>query len=182
MPSCICCSGANRLAPDVFAEAKCGTIQIGMFGANGAAAMETVTCYRTGMGDLRIRIPIARQMDIRTIAVPLPKIAAEGRLDGITVQTGATLHAAAGNSEVRGLPDGQWAMAGFTLIGDCYRASNEDACLLITVDPLQDAFAVFSLAVTSFSNTRVLATQSKDAVPDQLAALLKRGTAAAGQQ
>jgi len=39
--------GANRLPSDVLSDAKCGHLQIGLFGSDGSATMETVSCFRT---------------------------------------------------------------------------------------------------------------------------------------
>ena len=38
---------------------------------NGDAAVETVTMFRTGLGELRLRIPVSRAMAIAMIALPL---------------------------------------------------------------------------------------------------------------
>ncbi|GCC47907.1 hypothetical protein chiPu_0031905, partial [Chiloscyllium punctatum] len=77
--------GANRLPANVFGEAQCGTLQVGLFGHDGQAALEPVSVYHTGLGDLRLRIPLSRRMAVATIALPLAKLTRHGMLHGITV-------------------------------------------------------------------------------------------------
>lgn len=62
--------GANRLPADVFEESACDTVQIGLFRANGEATLETATVHRTGLGELRVRIPVSRAMGIAMIVLP----------------------------------------------------------------------------------------------------------------
>jgi FMN phosphatase YigB (HAD superfamily) len=168
--------GANRLSADVFGEAKFGTLRIGLFGDDNRATMVTVSCHRTGFGDLRIRIPVSRTMAVRTIAIPLAKVATEGILQGVTVQTGSTLRKAASNPDVVALPDGKRIMAGLEQSGRSYRAGDDNGCLLITVDPQQEPIAIFSVALTSLSNDRILAMRDVDGADEDLvAALFDRG-------
>ncbi|WP_315835685.1 HAD family hydrolase [Bradyrhizobium prioriisuperbiae] len=155
--------GANRLPADVFGDIRCGDIQIGLFAANGSATMENVPCYRTGFGDIRIRIPVSSTMDVQTIAVPLATIAPEGLLHGVTVEAGTTIQTISKSLDVTALPDSKLTMAGLTVSGRHYRANDGDGCLLITVDPLKQPVAIFSVALTSLSGNRILALQDTDA-------------------
>lgn len=155
--------GANRLPADVFGDVGCGSVQIGLFAASGRATMETVPCYRTGFGDIRIRIPVSSAMDVRTIAVPLATIAPEGLLHGVTVETGPTIQKISKSPDVAAVPDSKLTMAGLALSGRHYRATDDGGCLLISVDPLQQPVAIFSVALTSLSGDRILALQDTDA-------------------
>jgi FMN phosphatase YigB (HAD superfamily) len=147
--------GANRLSIDVFSEVKCGELQIGLFGSNERATMETVAWYRTAMGGVRIRIPISATLGVHTVAVPIAKIALQGILEGVTVQTGKTVRRASDNPDVMGLPSAGLATAGLDLSGPLYRATDESGCLLITVD--SDApIAIFSIALTPLGTDRIL--------------------------
>jgi len=75
--------GASRLPSDIFGETACRTLQVGLFRANGSASVETITVFRTGTGELRLRIPITRAMAISTIGLPLGRLARDGSdLDG----------------------------------------------------------------------------------------------------
>jgi hypothetical protein len=168
--------GANHLPADVFSDVKCGTVQIGLFGRTGSAAMETVAVYRNGMGDMRIRIPVSKSMDLKTIAVSLAKISPEGILRGVTVQSGNTIRKASENVEVKSVSDDRLTMTGLDRSGACYRASDADGCLLIEVDPLIEPVAVFSVGFTSLSGDRVLATPDDDEFHEDFKAVLLNPT------
>lgn len=157
--------GANQLPADVFGDARCADIQIGLFAADGRATMEPVPCYRDGFGDIRIHIPVSSAMTIRTIAVPLATLAPEGLLHGVTVETGSTIQKMKMSKglEVAALPDSKLTMAGLVCSGRHYRAADDGGCLLITVDPLQQPVAVYSVALTPLGSSRILALQDSDA-------------------
>jgi hypothetical protein len=154
--------GANHLPADMFEEAACGALRIGLFRANGEATMETVTVHRTGLGELRLRIPVSRAMMVATIAVPLAKLARTGVLHGVTLQTGDTVREAAESQEARAIAADRLLQAGLTRNGSHYRAEDDDGCLLIPVDPMTQDIAVFSVALTSLSHARILAASSQD--------------------
>lgn len=164
--------GANHLPTDVYSDIKCGDVRIGLFGRIGNAAMETVAIYRNGTGDMRIRIPVSKAMNLKTIAVPLAKISQEGILRGVTVQSGKTIHEASESIEVRGVPDTRLTTAGLDRSGAYYRAADAHGCLLIEIDPLIEPIAVFSIGLTSLSGDRVLATRDADQINEDLTAAL----------
>ncbi|OAF02500.1 hypothetical protein AYJ54_26295 [Bradyrhizobium centrolobii] len=140
--------GANRLPADVFEERPCGSVQVGLFRASGDAALETVTIYRTGLAELRLRIPLSRTMAITMIALPLAKCAPEGLLHGVTVQHGDDVRDAAESQDVIGIATESLVYAGLQRTGEHYRAENEDGCLLIPVAPMTQDIAVYSAAIT----------------------------------
>ena len=140
--------GANRLPADVFEESPCGQVQIGLFRANGEAALETATLYRTGLGELRLRIPLSRAMGIAMIALPLPKFAAEGLLHGVTIQSADDIGDAAESQDVIGIAAESLISAGVQRNGAHYRTENDDACLLIPVAPMTQDIAIYSVAIT----------------------------------
>ncbi|MGY8677645.1 hypothetical protein Q2941_07480 [Bradyrhizobium sp. UFLA05-153] len=150
--------GANRLPADVFEEASCSALQIGLFRTDGSASMETVTVQRTGLGELRLRIPLSRAMAVATIAVPLARLAREGLLHGVTVQSGDSVRDAAESQEVTGISANSLVHAGLQRNGSYYCAENDDGCLLIPVGPMAGDVAVYSIALTSLSHARILAT------------------------
>lgn len=159
--------GANRLPADVFGEAPCGTLQVGLFRIDGQASLETVTVHRTGLGELRVRIPLSRRMAVATIALPLANLAREGLLHGVVVQSGESAATAAENSNVKAIADGQLIYAGFERSGRHFRAAGDDGMLLIPVGRLDDEVAIFTMALTSHSHDRILALQDRgaDAAP-----------------
>ena len=138
--------GANRLPIDVFGETASGTLQVGLFQANGSASVETVTVFRVGTGDLRLRIPIARAMAVTTIGLPLGRLAREGILDGVMVQTGNTVTAATRAKPVR-IDEGRLVFAaGIEGTGRHYRASDADGCVMIPIDRFEDDIAIYTVA------------------------------------
>nr|GAJ37002.1 hypothetical protein BDOA9_0162200 [Bradyrhizobium sp. DOA9] len=140
--------GANRLPADVFGESPCDPVQIGLFHGNGEATLETVTVYRTGLGELRLRIPLSRAMGITTIALPLAKFAAEGLLHGVTVQSAATVRDAAESQDAIGIAADSLVYAGVRRNGAHYSTEDGDGCLLIPVAPMAQEIAVYSVAIT----------------------------------
>jgi FMN phosphatase YigB (HAD superfamily) len=149
--------GANRLPPNVFGEAPCGTLHVGLFTNDGKASAEKVTIYQTGLGDLRLRVPISRAMEVATIALPLGRFAREGILQGVVVQTGETIADAVECRDVRRVPWEKLVFAGLERSGQHYRAHDDDGCLLIPVDAPIDEIAVYSVALTSLGVDRILA-------------------------
>ena len=145
--------GANRLPADVFEESPCGQVQIGLFRANAAATLDTVTLYRTGLGELRLRIPVSRTMGIAVIALPLPKFAAEGLLHGVTIQSADHIRDAAESQDVAGVTADSLVYAGVQHNGAHYRIENDDACLLIPVAPMAHDIAIYSIAITPLGSS-----------------------------
>jgi hypothetical protein len=140
--------GANRLPADVFEERPAGQAQVGLFRTGGDAALETVTVHRTGLRELRLRIPLSRRMAITTIALPLAKFAPEGLLHGVTMQRGDDLRDAAESQDVTAIATDGLIFAGVQRNGDHYRTETEDGCLLIPVAPMTQEIAVYSVAIT----------------------------------
>lgn len=136
--------GANRLPADVFEERPCGPVQVGLFRAGGDATLETATVHRTGLGELRLRIPLSRAMATTMIALPLAKFAPQGLLHGVTVQQGDDVRDAAESQEVVGIAAESLIYAGLHRDGDHFRAETVDGCLLIPVAPMTEDIAIYS--------------------------------------
>lgn len=164
--------GANRLPADIFGDIKCGAVSIGLFNQSGGATMETVAVYRNGMNDLRVRIPVSQTMDLKTIAVPLAKIASEGILQGVTAQSGKTAGKASENIEIRNVHDNRLTFAGLERFGHRYRAADTEGCLLIEVGPLAEPVTIFSIGLTSLSGDRILAPSDTREFGDDVTAAL----------
>jgi hypothetical protein len=148
--------GANRLPPDVFGDAACGTIQVGLFKADGSATMEAITVYRTGLGDLRIHVPIAPAMGVAMIALPLAKLARTGIVQGVVTQTGATATEATKNNDVVRIADDKLVFGGLERNGQHYHAANDEGCLVIPVAAASAEVTVYTVALTSLSHDRIL--------------------------
>lgn len=145
--------GANRLPADVFEESPSGPVQVGLFHAGGEATLETVTVHRTGLGELRVRIPVSRAMGIAMIALPLPGFAAEGLLHGVTLQIADDVRDAADSQEVIGIAAESLVYAGIQRSGDHYRAESADGCLLIPLVPMTKDIAIYSVAITPLGSS-----------------------------
>ncbi|QDP21790.2 hypothetical protein FNV92_06265 [Bradyrhizobium cosmicum] len=145
--------GANRLPADVFEESPSGTVQVGLFRGDGEARLETVSVHRTGLGELRVRIPLSRTMGITMIALPLPKFAAEGLLHGVTIQTAELVRDAAERQDVIGIAAESLVYAGIQRNGDHYRTESEDGCLLIPVAKMTEDIAIYSVAITPLGSS-----------------------------
>jgi len=149
--------GANRLPPNVFGEARCGTLRVGLFGSDSKASLESVDVYHSGLGELRLRIPLSRCMAVATIALPLATLARQGMLHGIVVQHGETIAMAAEASDVKPIHEGRLVYAGIERTGRNFRAINDEGMLLIPVDAFEDDIAIYTVALTSLSHDRILA-------------------------
>ncbi|MFC0240428.1 hypothetical protein [Rhodopseudomonas telluris] len=152
--------GANRLAADVVGETPCGALQVGLFRTDGGATLETVTVFLTGLGDLRVRVPVSRQMGLAMIALPLGKLAREGLLDGVVRQHGKTITEAAHTQEITSIAATQLIDARLRRNGRHYLADHDEACLLVQLDPLCSPFAIYTLAVTPLGASRPLGTEA----------------------
>jgi hypothetical protein len=140
--------GANRLPANVFGESPCDRVQIGLFRGNGEATLEAVTVHRTGLGELRLRIPLSRAIGITTIALPLAKFAAEGLVHGVTIQSADTVRDAAESQDAIGIAADSLVYAGLQRNGAHYSTEDGDGCLLIPVAPMAQEIAVYSVAIT----------------------------------
>ncbi|MGY3587665.1 FMN phosphatase YigB (HAD superfamily) [Bradyrhizobium sp. USDA 4341] len=154
--------GANRLPANVFGEAQCGTLRVGLFGPDGQASLEAVSVYHTGLGDLRLRIPLSRRMAVATIALPLAKLSRAGMLHGITVQYGESAAKAAASSNVKTIAEARLIDAGLERSGRQFRATTEDGMLLIPVDSFEDDVAIYTVALTALDHDRILAVEDRD--------------------
>jgi len=164
--------GANRLPGNVFGESKCGTLQIGLFGKDGTAAMQSIAVYRNANSELRIRIPLAQSMNLDSIAVPLANILNEGILQGVTVQHGATVQTATASIEIEDLPLGELAMAGFERHGHYFRAVDSDACIVLRLGNLPQPITVLTLAASPINADRLLSSDDAEDFEDELKAAL----------
>jgi FMN phosphatase YigB (HAD superfamily) len=139
--------GTNHLPSDIFGETACGTLQVGLFQTGGSASVETITVFCTGTGDIRLRIPITRAMAIVTITLPLGRIAHEAVLDGVVIQTGDTVAAAATSMNAVRIDEGRLVFTGIEQSGCHYRAADDDGCLMIPIDQLDEDFAVYTISL-----------------------------------
>jgi FMN phosphatase YigB (HAD superfamily) len=149
--------GADRLPPDIFGDAKCSEIEIGLLDAHGGSSVAYASCYRTGFGELRMRFPMTRAMAISTIVVPIGKLAQEGIILGPFMQNGADLKEAMHSVEIAKISDSQLAEVGLARNGRHFQVSGEDGALIIHIPPLTSKVGVVSVGVMSLSGDRIMA-------------------------
>ncbi|GKQ52748.1 hypothetical protein BRSPCE3_36030 [Bradyrhizobium sp. Ce-3] len=173
--------GANRLPANVFGETPCGTLRVGLFRRDSQASLETVTVYHTGLGDLRLRIPLSHRMAVATIALPLAKLTRDGLLHGITIQYGESAAKAAESTNLTAVAEGRLIDAGLERRGRQFRAGTEDGMLLIPVDGFEDDVAIYTVALTALDHDRILALEHSDGnrVPSATLTWRSAGTATA---
>jgi FMN phosphatase YigB (HAD superfamily) len=150
--------GANKLPPGIFGDVKAGQIEIGLFAADGTASLRSLQVYHNGFSELRIRIPISARMQIRTIVVPIAKLATEGLIDGVFMQAGKDVqHASASRTPIE-WPESQLRTAGLERSGRHFRATSADGCLIIEINPLDKPVAIINIGVTPLGADRVSST------------------------
>jgi FMN phosphatase YigB (HAD superfamily) len=147
--------GANRLPSNVFGETPSGSLKIGLFSASGSASMETVSAYRSGLGELRVRIPIAQTMSVTTIGVPIGGLAQEGIFHGVVLQSGDSVEDAAKNTDVERLAEDRLIFANMARNGRHYQTSRENGTLLIPVDRLHRKVAIYTIMLTPLGDARI---------------------------
>lgn len=138
---------AGHLAGDVFADAKCGSIDVKAIAA-GATKSFAVSCFRTSHGDIRIHIPVPRSFGALALAVPLGRIAPEGIIAGMTIQSGDTVAAAMEDREVRHLVPNAWTASGVEFFGNHYRVDQiEEHQLLLQVPVLRRDVGLITMLI-----------------------------------
>jgi hypothetical protein len=149
--------GANVLPSDIFGDVKCGRIELILEDHKGVSNAVQAACYRTGFGDIRMRIPMSRAMAIRAITVPIARLATEGVVSGPFLQSGDTVDQVARSTDILKLDGPGIRHRGMTWNAGHYSATHDDAALTIDL-PLQTAaVTILSIGLTPLNGGRVLA-------------------------
>jgi FMN phosphatase YigB (HAD superfamily) len=149
--------GANKLPPSVFGDVKADQIDIGLFAADGGASLQSLPVYRNGFADLRIRIAISARMQIRTIVVPIAKLATEGLIDGVFVQAGKDVQHASGSRTPIDWPESRLRAAGLERSGRHFRTTSAEGCLIFDVPPLDKPVVIISIGLKPLARDRASA-------------------------
>jgi FMN phosphatase YigB (HAD superfamily) len=149
--------GSNQLPPDIFSDLKCGELEVGFFGADGSSNLAQANCYRTGLGDIRVRIPIARSMGIQLIVVPIAKLAREGLIAGPFLQCGLDVKEILKSTDVVMVPDQHLRHSGLERYGRYYRATQDDGALIIDASTQKSPVVIVSIGLTPLNGERVMA-------------------------
>jgi FMN phosphatase YigB (HAD superfamily) len=138
---------AGHLAGDIFADAKCGSIDVKAIAA-GATRSFAVSWFRTSNGDIRIHIPVPRSFGTLALAVPFGHVAPEGVLAGITIQNGDTVAEAMQDRDVKHLKPGAWTASGVEFFGDHYRVDSvQEHQLLLQVPVLSREIGLITILI-----------------------------------
>jgi hypothetical protein len=151
--------GCSLLPSDIFGDVKCGQIDVTLQDRKGKSSTVQVSCYRNGFNDIRIRIPMSRGMAIRSVSLPIGRLAAAGRVSGPFLQSGASVAAAARSGEIRLLDRAGVGRDGIAWDGDRYAVTQDDALLSIEIPASRDAVTLLSIGVTPANGARVLALE-----------------------
>jgi hypothetical protein len=150
--------GAGHLPGDIFSDVKCGSIDVRAMSAAATCSI-AVSCFRSGLGEVRVRIPVPRAFSAQAISVPLTQIAAEGVLTGITVQTGDTIAKAMFDRNIQLLPWTARKGIGIVFSGAHYQAVEAKRHeLLIELPVLRREIGLVTLLVKPLTHSRVVAT------------------------
>lgn len=150
--------GANMLPSDVFADAKCGNIDVTLMTRTGASSDVRVACYRNGTGELRIRVPMSSGMAVHKVAIPIGRLALQGVCSGPFLQTGKTVGDAVRNDMILLLQQpSELGAHDMTLSNGFYQAASEAAVLTITLPPQTAPVAMLSIGIAPVNGQRVLA-------------------------
>jgi hypothetical protein len=149
--------GTVGLPGDVFADVECGRIEVSLVLPESIRSVR-VACLRTGFADVRVRIPIKCEWGTQAIAIPVDRIAADGLIRGVTVQTGATVDKAMRSPNVLRTAMSQLVGDGIVLRGRHYQSTNAvTRNLVVQVPRFSDPVAIVSLTLQTLGDARVLA-------------------------
>ncbi|CAN5262091.1 hypothetical protein BH11PSE4_BH11PSE4_24790 [soil metagenome] len=149
--------GCNALPGDLFGDVKCGDIEIVLVNAAGIASTVRTGCYRTGFGEMRIRIPLSRGMAIREVTVPVARLARKAIVSGPFLQSGDSVKRALRDSNIMLVELPQLRHSGMTWSGRAYSADADNGALIIDLPASAAAVTMLSIGLTPFGGRRVLA-------------------------
>jgi hypothetical protein len=93
-------------------------------------------------------------MAVTRIGVPIGRLAHEGILHGVVLQSGDSVEDASKNPRAARLAEDRLIFAGLARNGRHYQASHEDGTLLIPVDPPRSKVAIYTIMITSLGDER----------------------------
>jgi hypothetical protein len=149
--------GAGLLPTDIFGDVKCGQAEILLEDRNGKSSVVQVACYRTGFGEMRIRIPMSRAMSIGRITVPMVQLARAGVIHGPFLQGGETIKQAARSSDILKLDGAEVNWSAMEWCDGRYSATREDAALVIELPIQRLPIAMLSIGLVPHGQGRMLA-------------------------
>ena len=149
--------GANLLPSDIFSDVRCGQLEIDIATRIGSNAKLSTNCYRTGAGEIRIRIPMSLNMNVASVTLPLAHLAPEGVLNGPFLQYGKTVDQAMRSVDILKLDGQELRPAGMVFTGRHYGSGEQAAALTIELPEQTAPVALLSIGITPISGMRILA-------------------------
>ncbi|MET0444207.1 MAG: hypothetical protein ABW151_06490 [Pseudorhodoplanes sp.] len=149
--------GANLLPSDIFSDVRCGQLEIDIATRIGTRAKLSTNCYRTGAGEIRIRIPMSLNMNVASVTLPLAHLAPEGVLNGPFLQYGKTVDQAMRSVDILKLDGQELRPAGMVFTGSHYGSGDQAAALTIELPEQTAPVALLSIGITPTSGVRILA-------------------------
>ncbi len=146
-------SAVGHMPGDIFADVKSGSVEVRLMSLGGDRCI-SVSYFRTGHGEIRIRVPVPRTQAARAISLPLTEIASEGIINGIATQSGDTIAKAMADQSVRALPRQAYNGIGIEFSGSYYRsgaALRQE--LQIELPVFQRKFGIVSILITPLSDS-----------------------------
>lgn len=151
--------GANLLPSDIFGDVKCTDIDVVLVDAKGGRNTVSVACYRTGFGELRVRIPMTYGMAIRAIEVPVPRLAKHGKIRGPFLQSGGNVRKALASGDILVLEHPRVRYRGLAGADRSYTATEEDGALLIEMPAQTAPVTVVSIGLVALDENRILVSE-----------------------
>lgn len=146
--------GTGHLPGDIFADVKNGKIDVALVSA-GQIRSVPASCFRTSHGDIRVRIPVTQAVAAQAVAIPLGRVAREGLITGMTIQTGATMAKAMADRLARPLPPTAWSGTGIEFSGAHYRiVQTDDHQLWVRLPVLSRKIGVLSILIKPLEPAR----------------------------
>jgi hypothetical protein len=151
--------GANLLPSVIFGDAKCASIDVVLIDTVGARNTVSISCYRTGFGEIRIRIPMTPRMAVRSIEVPVARLMKRGTIRGPFLQNGSTVRRALASQDILLLEPPLLRYRGLSGSDRCYSATADDGVLVIDIPTQSQAVAVLSIGLVALDGSRMLASE-----------------------
>lgn len=141
-------AGFGLIPEDVLGDSAFGQVNVVIITDDLGEVTVPVGLSNTGFGDLRLRIPVLSKHTRSRIAVPLARIGRSGVVRSLTIQQGDNSAGALNDRQVRPLPLAGIDGMGAHLHGGYFRATEDDAHLLLTAPASSHPLSILTLTVT----------------------------------
>jgi FMN phosphatase YigB (HAD superfamily) len=149
--------GCKSLPGDLFGDIKCGELDVTLIDRRGQSSAVSVATYRNAFGEMRIRVPVSRSMAVRSIVLPVGRLAVEAIVSGPYLQSGATVARAIGDDRIVPLAPSCVRHAAMTRSGRYYCSEGDAGTLTVDLPEPISAVSVLSLGLAPIDGARILA-------------------------